>query len=1137
MRKGLVVFGIIFFSIVLLQPSYGQSWRELLDRADSLSAAANYDSAIIIGELALEEAEKEFGKQDTVVARILHQFGKYCYGQGDYSKAELMNTRSLSIREKAFGENHPEVAKSLYNLAIAYSNQGEYSKAEPLLLRTISILKGFPDSDPSVMAKALNGLANVYNFQGKYTEAEPLYKQSLSILEEVYGEDHRDVGGALGNMGYLYMTQGKYAEAEQLFRRSLFIMENSHGSDQLSVAGALYAMALLHSKYGRIEESASFLKRSLTILDNLEKTDSSLMAAILNLMANNSQAIGKYAEAESILMRSLNLTKNIHGTTHSSVATELSNLANSYTLQGKYANAELTYERALEIINNNHGSGHPLEANCLGNMAILYVLEGRITDAEKLQKRVIVMKNNIYGDEHIEVSNSLSNLANLYTVLGNYSGALSMHTQSLQMRKKILGANHLSVAVTMYNVAICYFAQGNYVDADRILMDALGVMECAVNHQHPEVANLYTIIGLVRYEQGRYEDAMSAFNEAIIIGQKTLGRRHIRIGVMLIHSSRVYRILGDHGEAIELAKDAYNIVRMEFIDNWFVLSEKDAVTYSQHLRSASNWYLTFLLGHGDIDKSDVENAVNALIATKGIVSDGLYDRQKVVVKETDSTTLALAEKLRLNKFLRANLFVQGPGEDLDEYRNKVDSLDKLVNDLESELSRHSASYRKYQDQKDVSVDRIASLLPDGSALVEYLKYDYYQLKPDSTIPRYLAVVLTSKGEPAIINLGDASEIDPLIENYRDHMLKVSNRIPGPTDSDLKEYREIGKKIYSKIWQPIEEHIDNRKLVFIAPDGVLNMISFAGLINDDGTYLIEEHPIHYLSAGRDLIRLADESNPGSGLLAIGDPDFDSTTSMTTRQAFAPEDTASDISILANLTRNHRSRCAAFDELDLPRLAGTRTEVETVIAEWRRSIDEPVIGYFDDEATEDRFKEEAPGKRAIHLATHGFYYEGVCRPDLPQRRIDSDVGYVGENPLLLSGLFFAGANRNRDSLVNNSGEDGILTAYEVSAMNLEGTELVVLSACETGLGEVKDGEGVYGLRRAFQMAGARTVVSALWPVSDQATSELLGKLYDEQGPSMPDRFRKIQLEKLSKLRDQNMVDHPISWAGFIALGNWK
>jgi CHAT domain-containing protein len=234
---------------------------------------------------------------------------------------------------------------------------------------------------------------------------------------------------------------------------------------------------------------------------------------------------------------------------------------------------------------------------------------------------------------------------------------------------------------------------------------------------------------------------------------------------------------------------------------------------------------------------------------------------------------------------------------------------------------------------------------------------------------------------------------------------------------------------------------------------------------------------------------------------------------------------------------RSGCGDLNDMTVKPLPATRREIELVASGWQGFTDEPATVCLGSDATEDRLKSEAPGKRVIHLATHGYFLEGTCQPQQPERDFESDIGFVGENPLLLSGLFFAGANLHGEGADSLGTEDGILTAYEVSAMDFRGTEMVVLSACETGLGKVEEGEGVYGLRRAFQMAGARTVISALWPVSDEATADMMSQLYERQDESIPETVRRIQLEKINELRQSGQPDHPYLWAGFIAMGDWR
>jgi len=431
---------------------------------------------------------------------------------------------------------------------------------------------------------------------------------------------------------------------------------------------------------------------------------------------------------------------------------------------------------------------------------------------------------------------------------------------------------------------------------------------------------------------------------------------------------------------------------------------------------------------------------------------------------------------------------------------------------------------------------VLNVIPGSFKLVEYMKCDFQVLGPDSSTAHYLVLVMDNDRVLDIIDLGEASEIDALVDRYRKHMQGVSSAGRMPTVVDQHKYKRIGEELYSRIWQPVEGYVAGVDLVLLAPDGALNMVSFAGLMDRDGKYLTEKTPIHYLSSGRDLIRLKNQAEAVAGLFALGDPDYGASVVARRPESAITADTISQEAYHA--ARNVRSGCAELKDITVSSLPGTRQEIEQVVAIWKESTGEAAVFYFGSDASEERFKAEAWGNRVIHLATHGYFLEGVCQPEVLQaRRLDSDVGYVGENPLLLSGLFLAGANLHGQDADSLGAEDGILTAEEVMAMNLDGTELVVLSACETGLGEVKAGEGVYGLRRAFQMAGARTVISALWPVSDKTTADMMSRLYDRKGESLPETIRRIQLKSINELRSQNKADHPFSWGAFIALGDWR
>jgi CHAT domain-containing protein len=349
---------------------------------------------------------------------------------------------------------------------------------------------------------------------------------------------------------------------------------------------------------------------------------------------------------------------------------------------------------------------------------------------------------------------------------------------------------------------------------------------------------------------------------------------------------------------------------------------------------------------------------------------------------------------------------------------------------------------------------------------------------------------------------------------------------------------MGAKLYDLVWRKIEPYLPQHDRLFIAPDGALNLISFATLMDEKGKYLIEKHPIHYLSAGRDLIRISqDSTQSGEGLLALGDPDYNATASqrISNEKTFAVR-SASTTEV--GTTRNVRSNCGALSEMKASPLPNTKAEVDAIANFF------PSSNVFDGRAaSEENFKKNAAGRKAIHIATHGYFISGECQEKLAKK----SESYVGENPLLQSGLLLAGANLHGSDIKNDEAEDGIVTALEVSAMDLRGTELVVLSACETGLGRVEQGEGVYGLRRAFQMAGAKTVVSSLWQVPDKETAKFMRELYARMSntskrgsarmATYPELMQKVALERITELRERGRPTHPYTWGGFIATGDWK
>jgi CHAT domain-containing protein/Tfp pilus assembly protein PilF len=936
----------------------------------------------------------------------------------------------------------------------------------------------------------------VFSYEkGHFDQAKSFYRGAVAVREKILGPEHPDVGRSLNNLANAYKAQGEYPKAEPLLRRAVAIWEKTLGPEHSNVGVALVNLADLCRNQGKYAEAEPLYKKSLAIFEKALGPDHLNVSYSLTYLAVLYWEQAKYGEAELLHKKALEMRKEDLGPEHLDVGRSLHNLANVYYAQGRYSSAEPLYRKALAIYGKTLDPEHPNVTACLGNLANVCSNQGEYAEAESLYKASLTTEERVLGAKHPEVALSMNNLADFYCQLNRYAEAETLYKRSLMINEKALGSEHPYLAYSLNSLAKLNSDWGNYAEAEFLYERALAIREKALGPEHPDVA-----------------DVLQGF------GTYHRARKHFET-------------------SLEMSEKAFRIKQRNFRDNGNVLSEKDALIYSQQVRASANSYLSCSFEAKTEGASLPRQTCDIVLASKGQVSDGIFTLRKSLVTKTDSTTQALAESLRYVKFQLSQLFIAGPGDDTTgAYRRQLDSLSSLANEFESRLTRQSANFRKRQDYKNITADRITSLLPENSVLLEYVRYDYYELKPDSTIPRYMVLLLAGNGNSIVIDLGEACTIDSLISDYRGHMLRVSLQQHMPLQKDTDEYNKLARELYKTVIQPVEDRISGKELILIAPDGGLNLISFAALIDDEGEYLMERHPIHHLSSGRDLIRLKDRQISGRGLLAMGDPDYDATIEARL-SALGARMYAAVSEENKYRTRNVRSGCGDLRDLLVEPLPHSRNEIELVAQQWTGSGTDSVVTFFGPQASEDYFKAKATGKRAIHLATHGYFIQGQCNPEVKHRGFGSDKEFMGENPLLLSGLLFAGFNLHGAGADSAGLEDGVLSAYEVSAMNLEGTDLVVLSACETGLGEVKQGEGVYGLRRAFQMAGARTVVSALWPVSDKTTAEMMAELYSKSGKSLPQRIREIQLEQIEKLRSQGLADHPYNWAAFVALGDWR
>ncbi len=635
------------------------------------------------------------------------------------------------------------------------------------------------------------------------------------------------------------------------------------------------------------------------------------------------------------------------------------------------------------------------------------------------------------------------------------------------------------------------------------------------------------------------------YDRALAIQEKDLGRQHPAFAETQIRLAAVQGALGNRDAAIDAAVEADTTGREHLRLMLRNLPERQSLTYAATRPKG----LDLAMSLAGTDSGAVGRMFDALVRSRALVLDEMAARHRLRM-DASGEVAPLWLALTSARQRLANLVVRGPTDQRPEqYLHLVEDARREKERAETALAERSAAFRNELSREEVGLDAVRRALPLGSALVAFVRYNRTVIGDTTTtaaphgrrirvVPSYMAFVAHSEhADVAMVPLGAAASLETLVARWHTETSGIV-RASSATDAELS-YRVAGTALRRRLWDPIAGQLKDAINVFVVPDGALNVVTLAALPTGRTTYLIDNGPvIHYLSAERDLVTSAAQSSAGRGLLALGGAAFDDPTLFSATRPVGKA-AAGRTPVAAT-----RGACGDLPSLQFDPLDATGREVQEVASLWTGS---PVELLQNHEASEAVFKRSAPGRRVLHLATHGFFLGSDCAtPAVGTRGVGglatasgrrSNAG-TADNPLLLSGLALAGANRR--AAAGPEDEDGILTAEEVASLNLDGVEWAVLSACDTGLGVVKVGEGVFGLRRAFQVAGVHTVIMSLWQVEDQSAGNWMRALYEGRLKKKLNTAQAVQQASLTVLRDRRAAHqstHPFYWAGFVATGDWR
>lgn len=1019
--------------------------------------------------------------------------GKHTYRfelkQGEYSTI-LLDCPELSARSKLFDpagaavditRGYDKATKDA--LEIVAPTSGQYSidvlatapkGQEKACMLQLSIPRTATEREAAFQeARSLGYRASMLADQRKTDEALPLIQRDLEMWEKLTGPEDASMVFPLGTCGNIYMAKSDFLKAEEFFQRALAIKEKSNQPANGQTFWLLNNLGTIFVNLDQFGQAETTLQRAIEVATSVFGADApSAINATVNL-ANVYDEEGDYIKAQSVFEQALAAGERIAGPDDPGISVIVANISGVCSERGDYLNAIRFGQRAVNIFEKAGRLEDSRLAFALVSLGDAYRFSGELDKAESLYDRALKIYEKKLGGDDPLVADNLAYLADIYRERHEFARAEAFYQRSLSIREKNVGEGNSTVGASLDSLGLLYSDQDDYARAEPLYRRALAIQQKSLGAENPVVAETLTHLSALETAKGDFVQAESFLSQAIAISQ---------------HNADLNLIAGSERQ------------KLDYLRLWSSQLDR-AITLSSSLAPDQ--------------KAARDLAVTTVLQRKGRVQDVLADSLRTLHQRVGPGDARLLDQFDEVTSQVARLVVSGPQHiTVEENEKRINTLREQRERLEAEISMRSAQFRA--QSQPVTLEAVRAALPANSALIEFVNYQ-------RTLPsksgeqgvgesRYIAYVIRPSGETQWKELGEAKELVRAIDAYRQAL----------RDPNRNDVNQLARALDEKILQPLRPMLGDATRMLISPDGQLSLIPFEALVDQQNQFAVQRYSISYLSTGRDLLRMQVTLASKSGPLVIADPSFGEPNSTQLARATQPN------------ARNRRRSVTTASDLSsvyFAPLAGTSQEAGSIHLLFPNAT--VLTG---SRATVTALKQaEAPS--ILHIATHGFFLQDPQRsnswsataatPTTGTRSVDANLHV--DNPLLRSGLALAGANLGKTG--KNS---GILTALEASNLNLWGTKLVTLSACDTGVGEVRNGEGVYGLRRSFFLAGSETLVMSLWPVSDYVTREMMVSYYNglKHGLGRGDALRQAQLAML-KRKDRQ---HPFYWASFIQSGEW-
>ncbi len=904
---------------------------------------------------------------------------------------------------------------------------------------------------------------------------------------------------------------GDDGEAVRLAREAVALRAAQEGEHTSAYARSAGRLAKYLSYIGRQKEAIEWGTKSLAVTEELSGTESADYAQGLSDMAGFHSRNGNYQEALALGTRAMDLRLRLLGAEHPDYAQSLNNLARYHSYLGNVMEAVRTGRKAVELKEKISGKNSPDYAQSVSNLAGYLSRMGNYGEAIRLGQEALHIRERVLGNHHPDYAQSLNNLAKYHFFLGDYTEAIALEQRALAIREDLYGKQHPEYATALANLADYYLKTGSTADALRCAGEALQIREAVVGDRHPDYAESLAGLAECHFANGNVAEAVALQERALALQQQVLGEEHPAYAQSLCKMAAYYSANGQQEQAEAYAFRATGQYTKVILNTFADLTSAERDLYWMKVKP---WFTRTILQLTEQHPSAkmMAGAYNGTLLAKGLLLKSEQEMVSLLMESGDSVAVGAYRRLQADRALLLRLFETPRGERM----LSTDSLQRVITKQERRLVKRSKAYGSYTAPLRVEWNDIARMLRPGDIAVEFVHY------PSSLGEgRYAALVIAyQSAHPVFI---------PLMSDRQ--MEAVSP----------KEYY-TGGRLSQLVWQPLEDYLKKAKRVFFAPAGELYNIGVESLPlwqGEEGEVMSDRWDLYRLSSTREIVlsRANGKNVPPRSATIFG-------------------------GMLYDAPAGGDAQPAAKQKGGAKYLPATKKEAGEIYRDFTEN-NIPANLNIGESATEKAFKQLSGHATAIlHVATHGFYWTDS---EVREGGMDKKLQFLSmygnlddaDKALTRSGLLFTGANRAlRGDSLQGRGDDGILTAKEISLLDLRGLRLLVLSACQTGLGKVT-GDGVFGLQRGFKKAGAQTLLMSLWKVDDAATRLLMSRFYHYlmQGTGKHEALRRAQQDlrnmdvenggrrsrraitsrgKRARLNSvKKLYNDPYYWAAFILL----